>query len=117
VRAICIIMSATLCLALSIPATQAEEGFTAKALLDWCTGDQQSHEYLICSMYITGFFHGARIASQEKRSQLCFPEHLTGDEARNAFINMMRSHADLLDLPPDRAVWEALAQSFPCQKD
>jgi hypothetical protein len=96
----------------------AEDLFTAKALLEWCTGEPQSVGDGLCTMYLAGYVSAAKIALKATGSQdMCLPEHLTVGEGRLVFVRMMRTQPDLLELPPDGAVWEALAQSFPCQKN
>ena len=77
---------------MGLQAKAAEFAFTARALLEWCTSDEQADDISAALRTYRASFMGARVASQMAGSVLCVLEHSTRHEARDVFIRMIRTH-------------------------
>lgn len=99
----------------------ADELPTGRDLYDWCTAKAGSMSDTLCSMYITGYTHGAN-ATSNRRGPFCLPNNIAPVEVRAAYIRAVRTmrqskRPDILDdKPMDLALGAALFVIYPCPK-
>jgi hypothetical protein len=92
---------------------------TGGLLLSWCTSPETSAQYAGCGLYITGFVQALHWAGdKDKQGLACLPEGLTGDEARAAFVRVMRSFGKgpnpFTEGPVDAALLAVLGMAYRC---
>ena len=113
------LMFILMCLALASP-LKAEEGLTGTMLYNCCTRNDRSGQAL-CLMWMDGFFQG--MASAQTLANYihltpvtCFPDDLTGEQARLTIEKHMRDHPEELHNQAGVIAAFALALAFPCKK-
>lgn len=113
-------INAALPVALALAASPQQgnaETITAKTLFEWCTSEPRSLGDALCTMYISGFVHGAKLAVGADRSGLlCLPAAFTGVEGREVFVRVMRTVEVLSNERPDTALAAALSVEFGCDR-
>lgn len=99
------------------PVSAADNGFTAKDLMDWCTAASGTTEKTSCILYVDGFVEAVAIAGGEtNKLDICLPPHFTVNEAIDVFVRQVRTDPALQRREPGIALWPALERSYPCIK-
>jgi hypothetical protein len=84
--------SAVFAVAAMLASTPCFGASTGGLLFAWCTSPEMTPEYVGCNLYIAGFVQALHLAGdKDKEGLVCLPVGLTGEEARAAFVRVMRS--------------------------
>lgn len=85
---------------------------TTKELLFACTSAASSNDYPVCLVFMTGFQAGVRATLAKE--PWCAPSNTTFQDAILAFVQQMKNHPQLLELPVWQAVGAAMVTAYPC---
>jgi hypothetical protein len=112
------VLAVTLMLA-STPAFCAPNG---AALFEWCMSPEMTAEHAGCTLYISGFVQALHFeGDKDKAGLVCLPSGLTGEEARAAFVRVMRSFGKgpnpITEGPIDAALLAALGMAYRCPRN
>jgi hypothetical protein len=106
-------------LAAMLTSTPAFGESTGGLLFQWCTSPERTVESAGCGLYIAGFVQALHLAGgKDKEGLVCLPVGLTGEEARTAFVRIMRSFGKgpnpFTEGPIDAALLAALGMTYRC---
>jgi hypothetical protein len=79
-------------------------------------------EHVGCNLYIAGFVQALHFAGdKDKEGLVCLPAGLTGEEARAAFVRVMRSFGKgpnpITEGPIDAALLAVLGMAYRCPRN
>jgi hypothetical protein len=102
-------------------AVAEEDTATANRMLYFCTSPPDSTNWMFCGTYMAGFVDAASIAqATATMKHTCFPDYLSGTEARAIFIRFMKDkagkHPEIGELSFSEVIWFAITEQFPCRK-
>src|ERR1700679_463575 len=95
---------------------------TGGLLFAWCTSPEMTPEHVGCNLYIAGFVQALHFAGdKDKEGLVCLPAGLTGEEARAAFVRVMRSFGKgpnpITEGPIDAALLAVLGMAYRCPRN
>lgn len=72
-----------------------------------------------CNSYIAGFYDGmvtSMNADRDKDAHVCIPNEVSYDQLVNVYVRWGDTTPHRLHLRPPNALYEALAEAFPCHR-
>jgi hypothetical protein len=111
-----------LAVAVMLASTPSFGASTGGLLFAWCMSPEMTAEYVGCNLYIAGFVQALHLAGdKDKEGLVCLPVGLTGEEARAAFVRVMRSFGKgpnpITEGPIDAALLAVLGMAYRCPRN
>jgi hypothetical protein len=112
---------AVFAVAAMLTSTPSFSASTGGLLFAWCTSPEKTAEYVGCNLYIAGFVQALHLAGdKDKDGLVCLPAGLTGEEARAAFVRVVRSFGKgpnpITEGPIDASLLAVLAMAYRCPR-